>query len=433
MKTKKLPILLTLFLILLFPTGCSDDPTIEEDNPIAELKGDNWEENIGKEVTLEAYFVLSPEPGLFFNLEDRMKNTNIAEERYLRLDVDDELLRSIPDTYHGAKVKITGIIAKDQQPAAVSLAELFGSSYQAILEVDREPTLITPSDIQFEAINNICEASNICDIVSPFNPQTYILMFSGGISSSKAYSRYWNDLVFFHFIMTWVYGVDASKIKVVYKNGVGEDNFMPVHFAANPTGITAAFDFFEEEMDFDDTFIFFSTNHGGTNYNGTVNDDNNSFNNKDECMFYYNQSTPWIDDDIATRVNNLNFGRMLGIFEPCFAGGLIKDLQGENRILISASREDQVSWGGKMSYGNQYDDFVFYFTSALAGQEPNGTSVDADTNNDGKVSVAEAFTYARTNDTKDEIPQIDSDFNGNPSSTVAAESGNYASTFFIEP
>ncbi len=80
-------------------------------------------------------------------------------------------------------------------------------------------------------------------------------------------------------------------------------------------------------------------------------------------MFYYNQSTPFIDDDIAARVNDLTFGRMLGIFEPCFAGGLLPDLAGSNRVLVSASTEGQVSWGGQMSYGNQYDDFVFHYTS----------------------------------------------------------------------
>lgn len=206
---------------------------------------------------------------------------------------------------------------------------------------------------------------------------------------------------------------------------------MPVHYAASIDGVQEAFEWFEEEMDGDDTFIFFATNHGGTNYTDFDNDEFSSYNNGDEAIFYYDQSGRIEDDELADMINDLNFGRMLAILEPCFAGGLLPDLMGPNRVMVSASREDQVSWGGYKNYGNSYDDFIYLFTAALAGQHADGTSVDADADNNGKVSVAEAFEWARVEDTADEVPQIESDNDGFPSSTAGGESGSAAENFFI--
>jgi hypothetical protein len=46
--------------------------------------------------------------------------------------------------------------------------------------------------------------------------------------------------------------------------------------------------------------------------------------------------------------------------------------------------------------------------SALIGtHQLNNTPVDADENNDGKVSMTEAFRWASDNDTRDEIPQYE--------------------------
>lgn len=431
MKTFQLFCKTTFLLVFFVLISCEEEPVSEDRNDIAQFKGDDWEDHLGEEVTIEAYLVLTPTPTLHFTLEDRLKNTIIPESRYFRLKVDEELFRDWPDSYHGAKVRLTGTIARDQDQSAGSLSEILGSSYFSVLDVKVNPEILVASSIGIDKFNNICQASNICDFITPFNPETYIMLFSGGINASSAYSRYWNDMVFFYTIMAWYYGVDAGKMRIVYKDGTQENGYMPVHYAATIDGVNEAFEWFEEEMDGDDTFIFFATNHGGTNYTDFDNDDDNSFNNGDEAIFYYNQSGRIEDDELADMINGLNFGRMLAILEPCFAGGLLPDLQGPNRVMVSASKEDQVSWGGYQNYGNSYDDFIYLFTAALAGQHADGTSVDADTDNNGKVSIAEAFEWARVEDTADEIPQIESDNDGVPSSTAGGESGSAAENFYI--
>jgi hypothetical protein len=48
-----------------------------------------------------------------------------------------------------------------------------------------------------------------------------------------------------------------------------------------------------------------------------------------------------------------------------------------------------------MSDGS-YCIITYYFASAIKGTDPAGRPVDADANDDGKVSMVEAFNYART-------------------------------------
>ena len=55
-----------------------------------------------------------------------------------------------------------------------------------------------------------------------------------------------------------------------------------------------------------------------------------------------------------------------------------------------------------------FDEFVYHWTAAVRGETPDGTPVDADKDEDRKVSMEEAFIYARDHDTASETPQYDS-------------------------
>ena len=50
--------------------------------------------------------------------------------------------------------------------------------------------------------------------------------------------------------------------------------------------------------------------------------------------------------------------------------------------------------------------------SAFYGETPAGDDVNADENNDGYISVWEAYKWAEDHDSKDEHPQYNDDENG---------------------
>jgi uncharacterized membrane protein len=109
------------------------------------------------------------------------------------------------------------------------------------------------------------------------------------------------------------------------------------------------------------------------------------------------------DDELATLLNRIP-GRLISVFmEPCFSGGFIKDLSAVNRVISTATEEEDVSYGTL---------FVELFTSALHRQTPAGAPVNADSDGNGHVSMREAFNYAARNDYYPEVPQYDDNGDG---------------------
>ena len=129
------------------------------------------------------------------------------------------------------------------------------------------------------------------------------------------------------------------------------------------------------------------------------------------------------DDDLTTMLSKLKYGRMVIVMEPCFSGGLIHDMAGKNRIIISAAGEFEPSWGMEEL---PYDEFCYYFTCAIRGEDPSGTAVNADTNNDGAVTMVEAFNYARSKDTTIETPWYEDSGDGIPNSGNMPKEGDGA-------
>jgi len=85
--------------------------------------------------------------------------------------------------------------------------------------------------------------------------------------------------------------------------------------------------------------------------------------------------------------------------------------------VMTAARHNESSWSCDTE--GQYDEYVYHWTSAVYGKTPGGTSVNADTNGDGAVSMREAHDYAKKKDSRNEHPQIGSCVTGACNTTLA--------------
>jgi hypothetical protein len=286
----------------------------------------------------------------------------------------------------------------------------------------------------------------------PAVPTRYAILFSGGINTTYNYARYWNDLKFMYKTLTNTLGFSKDKIAVLYADGKAKDNDMPVHYSATQANLKTVFDLLRKNSTEKDLVFFFSTNHGGgfmTNdpdkkynvYGGSVetgteepNDsiseatykmDLNNDGDKNDTVAWDEVLNAWkgtsatasdaiLDDDLQPMFSNLKFNRMVIVMEQCFSGGLIHDVaRSNNRVIISAASEYESSW---CMTGGTYNEFSYYFTSAINKADPSGTKVDADTNKDGDVSLVEAFNYARSKDSKSETPYYEDSGDGIPHS-----------------
>jgi hypothetical protein len=111
------------------------------------------------------------------------------------------------------------------------------------------------------------------------------------------------------------------------------------------------------------------------------------------------------DNQFATEVAKVNAGRIMIMMEQCYSGGFIDDLAGSNKVIATACDYDEPSYART---DLTYDEFAYHWISAVAGETPGGTPVDADYDNDGFISMYNAFIYASNSDTKNETPQYNS-------------------------
>jgi hypothetical protein len=103
------------------------------------------------------------------------------------------------------------------------------------------------------------------------------------------------------------------------------------------------------------------------------------------------------DWEFSEFCENIYAGKMIFLLQPCNSGGFINDLSGINRIICTASREDEVA--------------------TVSWIEPiiRGLRGDAEANDDGRISILEAYEYAARKvleNTMNEHPLLDDNSDG---------------------
>lgn len=443
---KTLKFLFLFLLTVTFSCDTDDNETQNQDpeiNGYSNIKNDNWRDNIGQEFEIEGVLVVQNQAAkLLVNQNDYYVDGLINEINYIHIDITENLENEINLSEHfGKKLKITGTLEANNRDGYLTTAEILGDLSLATIVINNisgfqtiDPSIFIPSPYFF----NVCERyPQICEIEFLQENKT-ALIYSGGINASYAYTRYWNDVKLMYSILLDK-GYSEDNIRVVYKNGTGEDADIPVHYAANQLGLNNAFSYLGARMNNDTKFFLMMNNHGGGNdtYNprygnsgvtDTNGDDNRSGINDDidEQFFYYNWSTALTDDYLATRINNLPMGSMIAVVKPCYSGGVIWDFRGPNRVIMTSGTEFQVTYSHTSGL---FGEFTYHFFAAVTGKDPiTGNTVDADLNGDGSVSMYEAQVYILDNDAANEHPQYE-DNNDGVGTSSPNPSGVGASTF----
>ena len=247
------------------------------------------------------------------------------------------------------------------------------------------------------------------------NPENrYAVIISGGYDKPNNYMRYWNDCSAIYTTLKQAYGYTDDHIFVLIADGTdpGDDRRISappdynydsspldldgdgdddIDYAATKANMTTVFNTLRDTLSQTDSLFIYTTDHGGQDAG------------QDVHMYLWGEEIT--DDEFATEVDKVNCGDMMIVMEQCHSGGFIDDLSACGRTIATACQHDETSCG--MDWLT-YDEFVYHWTAAVRGQTPDGTAVDADSNDDGHVSMQEAFVYARDNDTCAEHPQYDS-------------------------
>lgn len=409
-------------------------PTTSNKPTFSNIKNSNWRSRLYDTVEVEGYYDEVDGVGKLYTVaEDQLTDGPTPEERYLWISKP-TTLTYVPDysNFIGRKVKIRGVLFEASEQSIVTTSRIFGDPSLAAVKV---VSIIVGNDstkqFQRPVAFNFCDRyPAICQIVANPSQAKVAFLYSGGINAGNAHQRYWNDIYVMYKILKNQYGFTDANIVVCYKAGVANDHAseVPVDFAATPSGFDSAINLVKSKMNTSSKFFCFINNHGGTRSDDNGDDNRGSINdNIDEEIYYYNNSTVFRDETLAAKLNTLTYGTGIFLLKPCFSGGLVWDLRGANRVIISAGHEFEVTHGH--SSGN-FGDLTYHFLGAISGQKPDGSaSVNADYDGNGKVSMKEVFDYIRANHVSIDHPQYSDDGTGNMSDASPSTSSYGADVF----
>jgi len=260
---------------------------------------------------------------------------------------------------------------------------------------------------------------------NPNDPRWAVLM-NGGYNSGNNHVRYWNDLSNIYITLNYVYGYPDENIIVLCSDGLdptpdqsngqnsdpdldgdGDDDIM---YSCILSNVDKVFNDLAKNLTGGNELFVFTTDHGSSE--GGWDSVQNLWNMEELS-----------DDHFAELLENITVCETVCTFEPCFSGGFLDDVVVPPGPIVasSACRHDEYSWAMPPDY--VYDTYVFHWTAAVKGEDAYGEPVDADLNEDGVITMDEAYEYAVIMDTDDESPQY-SDYPEGCGSEISLNVGN---------
>lgn len=269
-------------------------------------------------------------------------------------------------------------------------------------------TIIKETSIDYNSVimspnfSKYPQESKACDN----NESQYAVIIGGGTSKNDNYARYWNDCSFIYETLIHTYGYKKSNVYVLMSDGqnpgadllngnntisspldLDEDNIADIGYAATKQNITSVFNELSTKMNAGDNLFIYTIGHG-------------NYDEERGAFLALWGGVKFFANDLLTEINKINYQCIVNVvMGQCNAGGFSNWLNNRaNTVSSFATTQDGLSWP---DWSGDFDLFVYLFTSAINGRDAHGNIVDADTNNDGEVSMYEAYIYTNEHDYRD--------------------------------
>jgi hypothetical protein len=251
-----------------------------------------------------------------------------------------------------------------------------------------------------------CKTEPTCSAIGRDDSRWAVLM-NGGYDRYNNHVRYWNDLSNIYITLNYVYEIPDENIIVLCSDGTDPavdqsngqnsnpdldgDGDPDIMYSCILSNVNMVFANLANNFTGTEKLFVFTTDHGSSVSGWNV------------VQNLWNHEV-LTDAHFASLLAALPVSEIICTFEPCFSGGFLDDVVVPPGPVVasSACRHDESSWAMDNLL---YDEYVFYWTAAVKGADAYGNPVDADINDDGVVTMDEAFIYAEDHDTRPESPQ----------------------------
>ena len=257
----------------------------------------------------------------------------------------------------------------------------------------------------------LCMMLSCTTVVQAAEGHIHAVIVSGGMNRLMNHERYWNDCAFLYRTLRQDYHMAKEDIIVLMSDGgdpandqmtasnnglassnpdLDGDGIRDVFLAATMQNLVSVMSALSLQLTKDDHLFLFLIDHG------------DSDDKQGESYLWLWNNEKLNDTVLALLLEQFDVGSMNIVAGQCYSGGFIDNLSEQGRVIATACKENELSW---MCPDKNYDEFIYHWTCAIAGHDEKGGMIDADANGDGRVSMAEAFHYARIRDRRDETPQ----------------------------
>lgn len=210
--------------------------------------------------------------------------------------------------------------------------------------------------------------------------RAFIVLFAGGINEMYNFKRYRNDLSLALEALSSLSNFSLTTTEILL--GSGGDVFESLSSSVEAKSgsreaLESAIARCAAEGTADDVFWLIASNHGGQIVK----------NSRNAKLYCWNEESV-SDSELALWCSSLPMTYQIFVFGQCYSGGFIDNLESSSRVVIAASRWDQVSYAKS---DLQHDEFLFHFLTAIR---------------DGAATLRSAYDSASAKDERDEEPQL---------------------------
>ena len=239
----------------------------------------------------------------------------------------------------------------------------------------------------------------------------YAVILSGGRTRLMNHERYWNDCAFLYQTLRQTFHIPQRNVTLLMADGDNPERDMlrtnatgfassptdldgdgqaDLHLAATRQNLRMTMEQLAQQLTSDDHLLLYIVDHGELTADG-------------DAYFWLWNEEQLRPGELATLLAPLSCGTMTIVLGHCHAGAFVGPLVGDGRIVLAACGAGELSWS---CADRPYDEFVYHWTCALAQHDEHLNSVAADLDGDGRITMTEAFAYARSHDRRQETPTM---------------------------
>jgi hypothetical protein len=248
-------------------------------------------------------------------------------------------------------------------------------------EYDKISSMIMPEISQLEMLPRSTTESR------PVNEHLYAVLINGTPNPDGNFIRFWNNLSAMYCTLTDHYGVPEENIYVHSTDATPQNNFSDwerglnldgdsdddILLPSNQESIVNSFNVLANDMDSNDKLFVFTTGHGERD-NGATNEG---------VLRLWGVTTDYdnylLSNELDDMLDLINCEHITIVMSQCYSGSFIhgdNPITGDNRTIITSVDTDELACSelyltiSDEDDGFGYDEFVYYWTSAIRGCYP---------------------------------------------------------------